>query len=205
MIIHDVEQNTPEWLLLRSGMPTASEASQLVTSTGEPSKSMQGYAQQLAGDLYAGKPINAWEGNKYTERGHEIEDQARLAYAMRGGEITRPGFITDDLKRWGCSPDSLVDDDGMLEIKCLPKQHIKALLYFKKRGKAPPEYIVQPQMQMMVAERKWVDLFFYHPDLPSLTIRMVPDQKIMASLKSQLAACIAERNLTLKILESFDA
>ena len=155
MKIHDVQQNTPEWLALRAGMPTASEAKKLVTSTGAASKSMPEYAQKLSGDLYAGKPIDAWEGNKYTERGHEVEDEARLAYAMRGGNIQQVGFITDDLQRWGCSPDSLVDDDGMLEIKCLPKQHIKALLYFKKHGKAPSEYIVQPQMQLLVAERKW--------------------------------------------------
>jgi len=203
MKIHDIDQNTPEWEILRSGMPTASEASKLVTSTCAPSKSMSEYAQKLAGDLYAGHPIDAWEGNKFTDRGHEIEDQARMAYALRGGDVQQVGFITDDLERWGCSPDSLVDDDGMLEIKCLPRQHIKALLYFKKHGKAPTEYAAQPQMQMFVAERKWCDLFFFHPDLPSLTIRMTPDPAIVAGLKSQLLACIAERNITLEILRSY--
>ena len=51
MIVHDVEQNTDEWLALRAGMPTASEAKKLVTSSGVASKSMAEYAQKLAGDL----------------------------------------------------------------------------------------------------------------------------------------------------------
>ena len=203
MLIHEVEQGTDDWYSLRAGMPTASEASKLVTSKGEPSKSMQGYAQTLAGDLYAGKPIDAWEGNAYTERGKEIEHEARLAYAMRGNEVAEVGFVTDDLKQWGCSPDGLVNDDGMVEIKCLPKQHIKALLYFKKNGKIMSEHIVQPQMQMLVAERQWCDFVYYHPDLPMLVVRQTHNPEIMSGLALQLAACLKERDAVLDTLESF--
>ena len=159
MKIHDVEQNTPEWEVLRAGKPTASCFDSLVTSTGAPSKSMQGYAIELAGEMYAGRPLDTWNGNKYTDYGHEIEDEARLAYEMRtGNTVEQVGFITDDLELYGCSPDGLVGDDGMAEIKCLPKKHIPSLLYWKKHGKAPPERIAQTQGQIMIAERKWCDL-----------------------------------------------
>jgi len=130
VIVHDVAQGTDEWHALRAGLPTASEFSKLVTSKGEPSKSMTAYAMELAGELYAGRPLDAWEGNKYTERGHEIEHEARLAYAMRGEPVEEIGFVTDDEGLWGCSPDGLVGEYGMIEIKCLPKKHISVLLYF---------------------------------------------------------------------------
>ena len=202
MIIHDVSQNSPEWLALRAAIPTASEASKLITSTGEPSKSMQDYAEALAGNMYAGKDLSAWEGNSYTERGHEIEDHARAAYELQNSvDVVKVGFVTDDLKQWGCSPDGLIGDDGLLELKCLPKRHIKTLLYFKKHGKPPTEYIPQCQMQLFVTGRTWNDLFFYHDDLPSLRIRITPDSKLFTALESQLKAVIAERNLIYKALK----
>jgi len=204
MKIHNVEQNTPEWEALRAGKPTASNFSKLITSTGTPSKSMKPYAIELAGELYAGRPLDTWNGNKYTEYGHEIEELARLAYEMgTGTTVERVGFVTDDLERWGCSPDGLVGDDGMVEIKCLPKEHIPTLLRWKRDGKTPPGRIAQTQGQMMIAERKWCDLMFYRPGLPRLIIRQFPDPGIIEPLKAQLLAVIAERNLIHKTLQEF--
>jgi hypothetical protein len=62
MIIHDVVQGSPEWHALRAGIPTASEFSQLVTSTGEPSKSMKEYALVLAAEKYAGTVVDGFAG-----------------------------------------------------------------------------------------------------------------------------------------------
>ena len=204
MIIHDVAQNTDEWLALRAGKPTASEFSKLITSTGAASKSMKAYAEQLGGELFAGKPLDAWEGNIYTERGHEVEEEARLYYSMLTGQETQQvGFITDDLQQYGCSPDDFVGSDGMLEIKCLPKLHIEAIRYCKKNGKIPTKFVQQTQGQMLIAEREWCDLLFYHADLPKVIMRVTPDEKVVTGLKAQLLACIAERNLVLKELNSF--
>ena len=83
MIIHDVEQNSEEWLKLRSGIPTSSNAKLLITSKGEASKSLEGYAMSLAGEKYTGAPLDDFKGNKWTERGHELEDeesQSRESY-----------------------------------------------------------------------------------------------------------------------------
>lgn len=199
MIIHECDQGSEEWLSLRAGIPTASNFSKLITSTGAESKSLSGYALTLAGELYAGKPLDGFGGNKWTERGHELEDSARARYEMLNDvESEQVGFITDDEKSHGCSPDSLIGNNGMLEIKCLKAEnHIKAILYHRKNGKMPPDYAQQTQGQMMVCERDWCDLVFYHPDLPMLTIRSAPDAKIIAALKSQIGIVIAERDLIL--------
>lgn len=202
MIIHECEQNSDEWLALRAGKPTASAFSKLITSTGAPSKSIGGYALTLAGELYAGKPLDAFEGNQWTERGHELEDSARAKYELRHDvEAVQVGFVTDDGLYYGCSPDSLICDDGMLEIKCLKAEnHIKAIMYFQDKGKIPTAYVQQVQGQMFVCERNWCDLVFFHPDLPMLIVRNEPDTKIIHSLKGQIEAVITERDSIVEIL-----
>ena len=204
MIIHDVEQNSDEWLAMRCTIPTASNASKLITSTGNPSKSMAGYAMELAGNKFAGKDINGWEGNIYTERGHEIEDNARSSYELINDvDVNEVGFITDDLESFGASPDGLVGEDGLLEIKCLPKNHIKTLMYFDKHGHCPPDYIAQTQMQLYVTGRKWCDLFFYHDSLPNLTLRQWADKAIFDALNEQIAQVNIERDRIFHILKGF--
>ncbi len=196
MLIHEVLQGTPEWYSIRAGLPTASEFSKLITSTGEPSKSLPGYAITLAGELYTGKSLDAFEGNGYTERGKLLEDEARSAYTfLHDHEITQVGFVTDDQKMYGCSPDGLVSTDGLTEFKCLKAEnHIKALLYYKKHNKCPPDYIQQTQGQIMICEREWCDLVFYHPDLPQLIIRQFKDEKLHFSLQGAIAQVITERD-----------
>jgi len=205
MIIHDVPQGTDEWHLLRAGMPTASVFKSLITSKGEPSKSMPTYANTLAAELYAGKSMEEFEGNSWTDRGSELEPQAKAAYSfISGNEGKDVGFITDDAKRYGCSPDQLIDDDGMAEYKCLKTEnHVKALLYYKKNGRCPTDYVQQTQGQMFISERQWVDLVFYHPDLPLLIIRQTPDDTIIKGLQNQLAMVIAERDKILKTIQEF--
>ena len=203
MIVHDVDQNTDDWFALRAGKPTASCFSKLITSTGGVSKSMLAYAEQLGGELFTGKPLDAWEGNIYTERGHEVEPEAVLAYEMiKGLDTQAVGFVTDDAEMYGCSPDRFVGDDGLLEIKCLPKKHIEAIRYIQKNGKIPPAYVQQVQGQMYIAERDWCDLMFYHADLPIKIFRCEPDAKIMQSLEDQLIACLAERDAVFSELEA---
>jgi len=204
MIIHTCEQNSDEWLALRAGMPTASCFSKLVTSTGAASKSMPEYAVTLAGELFAGKPLDGFEGSRWTERGHELEDAARAKYEfLHDVDAVQVGFITDDGESYGCSPDSIVGDDGLLEIKCLKAEnHIKAIMYYQKHGKIPTTYAPQVQGQMYVTGRKWCDLCFYHPDLPMLVIRSEPIKAVYEMLNAQLQAVIVERDKINKQLES---
>lgn len=204
MIIHEVEQGTDEWFSLRAGMPTASEFSKLITSTGEPSKSMPTYAMALAAEMYAGKPLDGFDGNIWTDRGKELEDAARAAYAfITGSEGKAVGFVTNDSMEYGCSPDWLVED-GLAEFKCLKTEnHVKAMLYYKKHGRCPTDYIQQTQGQMFITERAWCDLVFYHPVLPLVVIRQTPDMKVIDGLVLQLAAVKKERDSILETINTF--
>ena len=207
MIIYDnIEQGSMEWHELRAGTPTSSEFSKLVTSKGDPSKQMLDYAVQLAADLYAGAPQDRWEGNQWTERGKELEDAARAYYenTFPDREVTRVGYITDDDGRMGTSPDSLVDLLGLLEIKCLKAtSHVKTLMYLLKNRRLAPDYIVQPQGQMLIAEREWCDVLFWHPELPAAIYRAEPDEKIIINLRLQIEGCISERDRVIDVLQQY--
>lgn len=202
MIIHDVAQRSPEWYTLRAGLPTASEFSKIVTSKGEPSKSAATYAITLAAELFAGKPLETWEGNAWTDRGRELELAALALYEFVTGAIVEPvGFVTTDDGMAGCSPDGFVGDDGLVEVKCLKgENHVKAILYFQKNGQCPPDYVQQAQGQMLVCARPWCDLVFYHPELPPLTIRQERNTDLQAAIMTQIPLLIAERDVVVAAL-----
>jgi len=200
VIPHDVEQGTDEWKGMRCFMPTASEFSKLITSTGAPSKSMEAYAYTLACRKFAGADVDAFQGNKWTEAGIEDEEAAADHYAFTTGyDVQKIGFVTDgDPATCGCSPDRLVNDDGLLELKRLKGEKlIEMHLYFKKHGKLAPLYVPQTQGQMMICKRTWCDVMFYNPLLPSLTVRVYPDADIVAGLQAQIKAVNKLRDKTL--------
>ena len=203
MITYDFEQNSPEWYAARKGIPTASNFSKLITSKGEPSKSMPVYANLLAAEMYSDAPLNDFEGNFWTDRGHELEDDAASKYEfLRDVETIKVGFVTDDDKTMGCSPDRLVGDDGMIEIKCLKTEnYVAAILYYKKNNRCEPKYIPQAQGQIYICQREWADMVFYHPTLPMLIIRQAPDKTIVDGLTSQLFKVRELRDQVLKTLK----
>lgn len=202
LIIHDCEQNTSEWDALRAGRPTASAFSRIVTGSGKPSDQLSGYAAELAAELYAGKPLESWGGNRATERGHEVEPLARANYEfMNDVVVKRIGFATNHDA--GCSPDGLVGDDGLHEVKCqLPKGHVETLAYYHRNKKCPAGYIPQVQGQLLILEREWVDLNFYHPDLRSLVIRIYRDEAFIRALLRQIKAVNEKRDAYVEILKA---
>jgi hypothetical protein len=202
MILHDVPQRSPEWYALRVGLPTASEFSKIVTSKGESSKSAATYAITLAAELFAGKPVDAWEGNGWTERGREMENTALQLYEFaRDVEPARAGFVTDDAGAMGCSPDALIGDDGIVEVKCCKAEtHIKAILYHQKNGRCPTDYVQQTQGQLLICDRAWCDLIFYHPELPLLVIRQAPDRTVQEALLRDIPFVLRERDAVLSVL-----
>lgn len=203
MKILEMPQYSPEWWEFRAGKPSGSNASKLVSSTGQLSKSMSEYAIQLACEKYAGAELETFGGSWAMKRGKEMEEEARLDYQMRTQQVvTEVGMCVDDDERWLVSPDGLVGDDGALEIKCqIAKEHFKSITYFQKTGKAPTSFHSQTMMESMVTGGRWVDLYLYHPQLPSVIIRQQPDEVFFGKLEGQLRACIAERNLAFKQLK----
>ena len=196
MIVHDVQQNSPEWLQLRSGMPTASDFSKLVTNTGKASTQYKKLGPLLAAEKYTGGPIDQWAGNAATERGHEMEPRARAYYQFTTDrELTQVGFVTTDDMTAGCSPDSFVGEDGLLEIKCpLAAKHSENLDHIHREGTCPPDYYAQVQGQLMITGREWCDLLFFHPELPAALIRVMPDEGIQKELAEGIKKTIAERD-----------
>lgn len=207
MIELPIDQNSEEWLNYRCGIPTASQFKRLITSTGEPSKSMTEYAYELACNRFAGRPVDPFAGNKWTEAGHEDEPDARDHYAfITGHDVRLAGFVIDqEPATMGASPDSWVNDDGLLELKRLKgSKLIEMNIYYRKNKKLAPDYVAQVQGQMLICERDWVDVVFYNPLLPPLIVHVERDEKVIDGLKKQIEAVNALRDETMKILGWID-
>jgi len=101
----------------------------------------------------------------HIEHGIKFEDEARRFYEIQNGKQVREvSFIfKDEDKRVGTSPDGLIGDDGMLEIKCpSSKVHLSYIV----DDEVPKKYFLQMQHQMYVTGRKWVDFYSFDPRLP---------------------------------------
>lgn len=204
MKIHTIPQLSEDWHRLRIGIPTASEFSRIVTSTGAESKSRHGYAMQLAAELYAGEDLNRWGGSVSTDRGRFLEEDGLREYAFdRDAEIIPVGFITDDAGDYGCSPDSFVGDDGLAEVKCINAEaHVKTILRYRNDGSVPPDYVQQTQGQLLITGREWCDVVFFHPKLPMLVVRQFPIPAVHSGLLDGIAALIEERDEILAALKA---
>jgi hypothetical protein len=203
--VHDCKQGSDAWFSLKASKPSSSNFSKLITGSGKPSTSLPKYALQLATEAYLGKPIDdGFNGNKYTDRGTELEPLSCADYEMiRQVKVQPVGFITDDMMRFGTSTDGLIGDDGVVEFKNLiSTTFMEALIYYKKNKKTEPKYIPQLMGELFITERSWVDLVLYNPNFEPIIHRHYPNKEYFAVLKKQLMACIAERNNILKLAKS---
>jgi hypothetical protein len=186
----DLEQNTPEWIEARLGVPTASCFHTILAKGRDgksPSTTRRDYIHKLAGEIITGLPAENYT-NGYMERGHAMEDEARSAYAfMQDAEPQPVGFVRNG--RVGASPDSIVGTGGLLEIKTkTPARVIECMV----RGECPPEHVAQVQGQLFVAERDWCDLAVYFTGMPLLVYRVGRDEAYIAKLRSAVAAFCEE-------------
>lgn len=172
MMILDCEQGSSEWFKARLGIPTSSEFHTVMAKgkDGGASLTRRTYLLKLAGEIITGEPMDNYS-NAHMERGKAMEDEARDFYSFaKDAEPQRVGFIVNGPK--GCSPDSLIGDDGMLEIKTkLPHLLIELLL----KDEFPPEHKAQCQGALWVAERAWIDIAIYWPKMPLFVKRAVRD------------------------------
>jgi hypothetical protein len=175
----DCPQGSDEWFRARMGLPTASQFATVMAKGkgGGESKTRKAYMHKLAGEILTGEPMDSFS-NHHTERGHEMEPEARDLYAfLRDCEPQLVGFIRNGNK--GASPDSLVDDDGAVEIKTkLPHLQIDCLLC----GDVPPEHKAQCQGILWVAEREWIDFVSFWPNLPLHVHREHRDEEYIAKI-----------------------
>lgn len=181
MEIINCEQGSEAWFRFRAGIPTASEFGTILTKGrgGADSKSRRTYMLRLAGERLTGEPMETFS-SVHMERGKVMESEARDFYALlHSVDPYQVGFIKDGQK--GCSPDSLIGESGMLEIKtALP--HI--LLDLILKGEFPPDHKAQTQGQLWIAQREWVDIIVYWPSLPPFVRRAHRDEAYIADLSS---------------------
>ena len=171
-IYNELEQGTDEWLNLRKGKMTASHGQEI----GNNGKGLDTYITAMMAEFYSnGEKPNFT--NEHMERGNELEDQARSIYAINNNvEVTQVGFI-EYSEFVGCSPDGLVGEDGMLEIKCpTDVNFFKHLLNGEKE--IASKYIWQMQMNLLISDRKWCDYMAYNPNFEqsSFIFRILPDE-----------------------------
>lgn len=178
MIIHPAKQRTPDWFQARVGVATASQFHRLITKTGKPSSSAQGYLHELIAERYIGAELDGATTN-WMERGQQLEDAAVAWYELiTDAQTTEVGLCFRDDKRVGCSPDRLIGEDGGLEIKVpKPAVHIGYLI-----GDPAVEYKAQVQGCLWVCEREWWDLVSFNPVLPSAKVRCYRDEPYIATL-----------------------
>lgn len=179
--IIDCEQGTPEWLQYRAGIITMSRAQCLLVNgkseSGLGAEALS-YIDELIGERLTGKPVNSFKGNEHTERGHEMEPEAIAMYAsMTGRKVDSCGIMLNH--GVGYSPDGLVGDDGLVEIKSkLPKIMVKVLC----NDEVPKEHIAQCQGGLWVSGREWIDFVAYWPGMPLFVKRMYRDEKYIKRL-----------------------
>lgn len=206
MIILDVEQGSPEWHQARCGVVTASNFSKVLAKGRgkEPSKVRATYMHELANEILTGCADTEGFSNAWMERGKEIEAEGRDFYRFStGNDVQQVGFIfLDESRRVGCSPDSLVGDDGGLELKS-PKLTTH-LAYILDGNKTPSEYVAQVQGCMYVAKRDWWDFESFHPAAyrPGHIVREEKDEAYQDKLKSALAEFIEELDALVARLEA---
>ena len=174
----DVEQGTDEWLELRRGIITASTVGKLITpglqvASNQAARSL---TLTLAAERLSGHIDPAFVTDDML-RGQMEEPLARQLYSeFTGAEITELGFMTED--DWGAligySPDGLVGDNGLIEIKSR-RQHVQLRTILE--GRVPASNEAQIQCGLLVSGRSWCDYVSYCGGMPLFIKRVYPDRE----------------------------
>jgi len=158
-----MEQRSEEWFQARLGKVTASRVADVLAKikSGE-SASRRNYKIQLVSERLTGEKQETYI-NQAMQDGIDREFYARERYVQQHGEVEEVGFIQHPTLEAGASPDGLVGDDGLIEIKCpLGTTHTETLM----TQEVPSKYIPQIQFQLLCTGRKWCDFMSYNPMFP---------------------------------------
>ena len=192
MIIHTMDQRTPEWDEVRRGKITASVASKMVTPTGKPSTQAKSFIGQILAEELGLQEPESFVNTEWMDRGVDLEDESRLWFQVETGlKVEQCGFIESDDHLSGFSPDGYVhppasecsprvDPDKCfipLELKCpKPSTHIGYLI----DGTLPSTYLAQCHFAMVIAEASYMYFMSYCPGLKPLIIKLERDDYTLA-------------------------
>jgi len=202
MKVIDAVQGTPEWLASRAGRVTASMISNVLMKP--ETAGYRDYQAQLVAEILTGKPQGSDYTNAHMQFGTETEPLARSAYeAETGFSVDEVGLcIHPTIDRAGASPDGLVGNSGLVEIKC-PK--VATHLAYLIAGVVPAGYKNQMMWQMACCDRDWCDFVSFRPDLPEhlqlFLIRFHRDQKEIDKLETAVNAFLTTIDEMIKKLK----
>jgi len=190
-----MQQRTDEWFAARLGKVTASRIADIMakTKTGYAA-SRKNYLFELLCERLSGQREEKFISASM-QRGIDLEPKARAVYEIETGEwVEEVGFIPHPtIAMSGASPDGLIRDDGLIEIKC---PNTAAHIEFLQTQKPKQEYIYQMQWQMACTGRKWCDFVSYDDRLPeNLAYRSVHiprDDDFIQSLEQEVEKFLAE-------------
>lgn len=197
------EQGSADWLAERVGKVTASRVADVIakTKTGWGA-SRANYAAELIAERLTGVPAESYM-NAAMKWGTETEPQARDAYQFYAEvEVVQVGFVPHPhIAMSGASPDGMVGEDGLVEIKCPnTATHIETLL----GGTVPAKYVTQMQWQMACTGRQWCDFVSFDPRMPESMrtfIQRVPrDETFIDVTASAVEVFLAEVAMTVNEL-----
>lgn len=199
MQLHEnIEQGSQEWHDLRLGKLTGSSAAKLFGTPAAREK----YLYDRAAEIVTGCRCDSDEGaqGKHMARGHEFEEVALIKYTVATlNEVQRIGFV--QLNEFvGCSPDGLVGDDGIIEIKVPDSNnYFRQILELTANGvKAiPSEYYAQMQFNMFVCGRAWCDYVLYNPKHEAngkslFILRVERDNSMQERISHIVDECVAK-------------
>ena len=186
MIYHNIAQNSEEWFALRTGKFTASTFKDLFMK--ETTQGYQDAIYKVAFERMTNESPESFTSN-WMERGTELEPEAREWYELETyNKVHNGGFFI--LNDWvGASPDGLIGDNGLVEIKC-PKY--STIIKYLLDKELPKNYYYQVHGQLLVTDRKWCDFVAYHPKFQNLIIRVERDKKADEQILLQLQKAIKE-------------
>lgn len=191
---YDIIQNSEEWLNIKLGMFSASCAAELLMD--KKTKGYSGLINRIVEERITGKECEnkAFKGNGFTNRGHDFEAEAIEDFELRTLQIVNSVgvVILDD---WTlCSPDGLIGDNELIQIKCPIFNTQREYLEKIKKGKSPIDsvYYKQMQFELFVTGRKANIFTSYHPYLKYINVRVERDEEMIHSIKDRLKQAISE-------------
>ena len=157
-------QGSPEWFAIRLGKATASKITDILSTvkSGE-SAGRKNYRMELVCERLTGLKAEGYT-NSHMDRGTALEPIARALYEFKNDVVVDEiGFVIHpDMEMSGASPDGLINEDGLIEIKCpTANNHVDTIL----SGKSPSKYYAQMQWQMACTNRLWCDFVSYCPEV----------------------------------------
>jgi len=193
MIIEDgFEQRSEAWYRAKAGVPGASSFDSIITPSGNPSKSAEGYAYQLAGEKILGRIEESYISFDM-QKGIEREDEAREYYEfVNDMEVKQAALVyKNESKSVACSPDGLPPETG-LQIKCPKlKTHVE---YTLDPSRLIKKYFVQVQGSMWVCDyNSWV-LMSYYPEMKPIILTVKRNYDFTGKLEMEMAKFLRRLN-----------